>query len=137
MYCLDVQRLNYAVGGFGKFELIEHTGCNPSYGLPIPTVSFAMKIFDDPDIKQNCFVWISMFDRDQRLSRQRLNTQLLVQPTAQSISNSFTSLHLTTGNFPETAHMFVQWPLSNWQINLFIEDSCCDNRQDFVSDSWA
>ena len=51
--------------GFGKIKLIEHIGCNPSYDLPLATMGFAMKILDDPDIGQNCFFWISMFDTNQ------------------------------------------------------------------------
>ena len=41
--------------GFRKIKLIEHIGCNPSYGLPFPTIGFAMEIPDDPDTEQNCF----------------------------------------------------------------------------------
>ena len=60
--------------GFGKFKLVEPVRYNPLYGLPFSTVSFSTKIPDDPDIEQNYFFWISMFDRDQRLLRQWMNT---------------------------------------------------------------
>ena len=49
--------------GFGKIKLIEPW--NPSYRSPFETMGFAMKILDDPDIKQNCFFWVGMFDTNQ------------------------------------------------------------------------
>ena len=50
---------------FGKIKLIEPVRWNPSHGLPSETMGLAMKILDDPDIEQNCFFWIGMFDTNQ------------------------------------------------------------------------